>query len=60
MTETRAGNTVLAKAVVQYSTSAFVVNQPLVLRIIICSENRHFRQARIDRVNNKQINKKQP
>jgi hypothetical protein len=36
----------LAKVVVQCSADAFVVNQRLVLRINICGENRHLRQAR--------------
>ncbi|MBP7641996.1 MAG: hypothetical protein KA767_01590 [Saprospiraceae bacterium] len=40
------GNTGLAKVVVQCSADTFVVNECLVLRINICSENRHFRQAR--------------
>ena len=41
-----AGNTGLAKVAVQYSADTFVVNQSLVLRINICGENRHLRQAR--------------
>jgi hypothetical protein len=41
-----AGNTGLAKVAVQCSADAFVVNQTLVLRINICGENRHLRQAR--------------
>ena len=32
----------LAKVAVQYSTDTFVVNQSLVLRINICSENRQL------------------
>jgi hypothetical protein len=43
---TPAGNTGLAKVAVQYSAVTFVVNQSLVLRINICGENRHLRQAR--------------
>ena len=39
-------NTVLAKVAVQCSADTFVVNQTLVLRINICGENRHLRQAR--------------
>jgi hypothetical protein len=38
-------NTGLAKVAVQCSADTFVVNQSLVLRINICGENRHFRQA---------------
>ncbi len=41
-----ANNTGLAKVAVQCSTDTFVVNQNLVLRINICGENRHLRQAR--------------
>ncbi len=41
-----AGNTGLAKVAVVYSADSFVVNQSLVLRINICGENRHLRQAR--------------
>ena len=41
-----AANTDLAKAAVQCSADAFVVNQSLVHRINICGENRHLRQAR--------------
>jgi len=40
-----AGNRRLAKVAVQYSADTFVVNQTLVLRINICGENRHLRQA---------------
>jgi hypothetical protein len=48
MTEDRrtADNTGLAKVAVQCSADTFVVNQILVLRINICGENRHLRQAR--------------
>jgi len=42
---TPAGNRRLAKVAVQYSADSFVVNQTLVLRINICGENRHLRQA---------------
>jgi len=45
-TEGYAGNTGLAKVAVQCSADTFVVNQSLVLRINICGENRHLRQAR--------------
>ena len=41
-----AHNIGFAKAVVQCSAETFVVNQSLVLRINICGENRHLRQAR--------------
>lgn len=41
-----ATNTGLAKVAVQCSADTFVVNQSLVLRINICGENRHLRQAR--------------
>ena len=41
-----AANSGLAKVAVQYSADTFVVNQSLVLRINICGENRHLRQAR--------------
>jgi hypothetical protein len=40
-----ATNTGLAKVAVQCSADSFVVNQSLVLRIKICAENRHLRQA---------------
>jgi len=43
--EAHAGNRRLAKVAVQCSAATFVVNQSLVLRINICSENRHLRQA---------------
>jgi hypothetical protein len=36
----------VAKVAVQSSADTFVVNQSLVLRINICGENRHLRQAR--------------
>ncbi len=39
-------NTGLAKVAVQGSADTFVVNQSFVLRINICGENRHLRQAR--------------
>jgi hypothetical protein len=42
----RTANTGLAKVAVQCSADTFVVNQRLVLRINICGENRHLRQAR--------------
>ncbi|NUM50662.1 MAG: hypothetical protein HUU48_06045 [Flavobacteriales bacterium] len=45
-TRTPAPNTGLAKVAVQCSADTFVVNQTLVLRINICGENRHLRQAR--------------
>jgi len=41
-----AGNTGLVKVAVQCSADTFVVNQSLVLRINICGESRHLRQAR--------------
>jgi len=41
----RRHNRRLAKVAVQYSADTFVVNQNLVLRINICGENRHLRQA---------------
>ncbi len=44
--ESRTANTGLAKVAVQCSADTFVVNQKLVLRINICVENRHLRQAR--------------
>ena len=43
---TPACNTGLAKVAVQCSADKFVVNHSLVLRINICGENRHLRQAR--------------
>jgi len=42
---TAADNRRLAKVAVRCSTDTFVVNQSLVLRINICGENRHLRQA---------------
>ncbi len=39
-------NTGLAKVAVQYSADTFVFNHKFVLRINICGENRHLRQAR--------------
>ena len=44
--KTTTANTGLAKVAVQFSEDSFVVNQSLVLRINICGENRHLRQAR--------------
>ena len=41
----RSANRRLAKVAVQCSADTFVVNQSLVLRINICGENRHLRQA---------------
>jgi len=38
-------NSGLAKVAVQFSAETFMVNQTLVLRINICSKNRHLRQA---------------
>jgi len=38
-------NSGLAKVAVQCSVDTFVVNQSLVLRIKVCGENRHLRQA---------------
>jgi hypothetical protein len=43
--EHRTDNTGLAKVAVQCSADTFVVNQNFVLRINICGENRHLRQA---------------
>ena len=42
----RTANTGLAKVAVQCFADTFVVNQSLVLRINICGEIRHLRQAR--------------
>jgi len=42
----RTHNTGLAKVAVQCSADTFVVNHSLGLRINICGENRHLRQAR--------------
>ena len=44
--EARTANMSLAKVSVQCSADTFVVDQTLVLRINICNENRHLRQAR--------------
>ena len=44
--EQRTANTGLAKVAVQCSADTFAVNRSLVLRINICGENRHLRQAR--------------
>ena len=44
-TKTTGYNTGLAKVAVQCSADTFEVNQSLVLRINICDENRHLRQA---------------
>jgi len=46
MKKIKAANTGLAKVAIQCSADTFVVNQSLVLRIYICGENRHLRQAR--------------
>jgi hypothetical protein len=46
MTMSTGYNTGLAKVSVQCSADIFAVNQTLVLRINICCENRHLRQAR--------------
>jgi hypothetical protein len=43
--ESQTANRRLAKVAVQCSADTFVVNQSLVLRINICGENRHLRQA---------------
>ena len=43
--EHRTDNTGFAKVTVQCSANTFEVNQSLVLRINICGENRHLRQA---------------
>jgi hypothetical protein len=40
-----AANRRLAKVAVHCSADTFMVNQSLVLRINICGENRHLRQA---------------
>ena len=53
--EARTANTGLAKVAVQCFADTFVVNQSLVLRMNICGENRHLRQAR-----KRQAVKKQP
>jgi hypothetical protein len=41
-----ATNKRLAKVAVQFSADTFMVKKKLVLRINICGENRHLRQAR--------------
>ena len=46
MKKQRTANTGLAKVAAQCSAETFVVNQSFVLRINICGENRHLRQAR--------------
>jgi hypothetical protein len=43
---TAAANSTFAIRGVSCSSDTFVVNQNLVLRINICGENRHLRQAR--------------
>jgi hypothetical protein len=43
--ESRTANMGLAKVAVRCPADTFVVNQSLVLRINICGENRHLRQA---------------
>jgi hypothetical protein len=40
-----AGNIGLAKVAVSFSEDTFVVTESSVLRINICGENRHLRQA---------------
>ncbi len=45
-TSKSAANTGLAKVAVQCPADTFVIDQSLVIRINICSENRHLRQAR--------------
>ena len=44
--ESRTHNTGLAKVAVQCSADSLVVAESFVLRINICGENRHLRQAR--------------
>lgn len=44
--ETRTGKTGLGKVAVQCSADTFVVNQSLIIRINICGESHHLRQAR--------------
>ena len=46
MEEGEADNSTFAIGGVSCSADTFVVNQSLVLRINICGENRHLRQAR--------------
>jgi hypothetical protein len=55
-----AHNTGLAKVAVQCSADTFVVNQSLVLRINICGESRHLRQARNRYVRSAQPEKYSP
>ena len=45
LTKTPASNSTYPKVAVQWSADTFVVNQSLVLRINICSANRHLRVA---------------
>jgi hypothetical protein len=45
MTNKTAVNSTYPKVAVQSSADTFMVNQSLVLRINICGENRHLRQA---------------
>ena len=45
ITRTPAPNSGLAKVAVSYSADTFVVAESSVLRINICGENRHLRQA---------------
>jgi hypothetical protein len=45
MRKTTGHNSGLAKVADSFSASTFVINQSLVLRINICGENRHLRQA---------------
>ena len=44
-TRTPAPNSGLAKVAVSFSADTFVVTESSVLRINICGENRHLRQA---------------
>jgi hypothetical protein len=44
-TRTPAPNSGLAKVAVSFSADTFVVKESMVLRINICAENRHLRQA---------------
>jgi hypothetical protein len=44
-TRTPAPNSGLAKVAVSHSADTFVVSESSVLRINICGENRHLRQA---------------
>jgi len=45
MNQIPTGNSTYPKGGVSCSKDSFVVNQSLVLRINICGENRHLRQA---------------